>query len=173
MIFVNSMSDLFHKRVPIAFIDQVFDIMEQADWHTFQVLTKRSSRMRDYLLGRYSDRAAPAHIWTGVSVEDRRGAARIEHLRAAPAAVRFLSVEPLIGPIGPVDLSGIHWVIAGGESGPYARVMHIDWAREIRDACLTQQVPFFFKQWGGLRPKTGGRMLDDREWNDWPQRASA
>lgn len=173
MIFVNSMSDLFHKRVPFAFIDQVFGIMEQADWHTFQVLTKRSSRMRDYLLRRYSNRLAPTHIWTGVSVEDHRGTARINHLRAAPAAVRFLSVEPLIGPIGPVDLSGIHWVIAGGESGPYARVMHIDWAREIRDACVAQKVPFFFKQWGGIRPKTGGRMLDEREWNDWPQRASA
>lgn len=173
MIFVNSMSDLFHKAVPIAFIDKVFDTMETADWHVFQVLTKRSPRMRDYLRRRYTGRPAPAHIWTGVSVEDHRGAARIAHLREAPAAVRFLSIEPLIGPIGPLDLTGIHWVIAGGESGPNARVMHIDWAREIRDACLEQRVPFFFKQWGGFRPKAGGRLLDEREWNDWPQRASA
>lgn len=173
MIFVNSMSDLFHKGVPADFIDQVFDTMEAADWHTFQVLTKRSSLMRDYLLRRYAERAPPPHIWMGVSVEDSAGAARIEHLRQAPAAVRFLSVEPLVGPVGPVDLSGIHWVIAGGESGPNARVMQIQWAREIRDACVEQQVPFFFKQWGGLRPKTGGRTLDDREWNDWPARAQA
>jgi protein gp37 len=168
MIFVNSMSDLFHKRVPSPFVDQVFEVMEQADWHTFQVLTKRSSRMRDYLLRRYSDRAAPTHIWTGVSVEDHRGAARIDHLRLAPSAVRFLSVEPLIGAIGPVDLSGIHWVIAGGESGPGARPMCIEWAREIRDTCEAQEVPFFFKQWGGIRPKSGGRDLDGREWNDFP-----
>ncbi|MEO6389331.1 MAG: phage Gp37/Gp68 family protein [Croceibacterium sp.] len=168
MIFVNSMSDLFHKRVPINFIDQVFDTMEQAHWHTFQLLTKRSSRMRDYLLGRYAERPAPAHIWNGVSVEDRLGASRISHLQGATSAVRFLSVEPLIGPVGPVDLTGIHWVIAGGESGPGARPMHIEWAREIRDTCEAQNVPFFFKQWGGVRPKSGGRDLDGREWNDFP-----
>ena len=173
MIFVNSMSDLFHKGVPASFIDQVFDTMEEADWHTFQVLTKRSPRMRDYLRRRYANRAAPEHIWTGVSVEDHRGAARIAHLQQAPSAVRFLSIEPLVGPVGPLDLTGIHWVIAGGESGPNARVMHIDWAREVRDACLAQGVPFFFKQWGGIRPKTGGRKLDDREWNGWPARARA
>lgn len=173
MIFVNSMSDLFHKEVPWSFVDQVFDTMERADWHVFQVLTKRSSLMRDYLIRRYGDRPAPEHIWLGVSVEDRAGASRIEHLKAAPATVRFLSVEPLLGPIGEVDLKGIHWVIAGGESGPNARVMQIQWAREIRDECLRQGVPFFFKQWGGIRPKTGGRLLDDREWNDWPARARA
>lgn len=173
MIFVNSMSDLFHKDVPKTFIDAVFDTMEEANWHTYQVLTKRSSLMRDYLKSRYSDRVPPDHIWTGVSVEDHRGTARIDHLRDAPSAVRFLSVEPLIGPVGAIDLAGIHWVIAGGESGPNARVMHIDWAREIRDACLAQNVPFFFKQWGGFRPKTGGRTLDDREWNDWPVKARA
>lgn len=169
MIFVNSMSDLFHKGVPLEFVDQVFDVMEKADWHVFQLLTKRSSRLRDYLRKRYNVSAPPSHIWMGVSVEDRRGATRIDHLRAAPSAVRFLSVEPLIGPVGPVDLTGIHWVIAGGESGPGARVMHIDWAREIRDACAQQGVPFFFKQWGGIRPKSGGRELDGREWNEWPQ----
>lgn len=162
------MSDLFHKGVPAHFVDQVFDTMELADWHVFQVLTKRSSRMRDYLRRRYAKKAPPKHLWFGVSVEDHRGAARISHLREAPAAIRFLSVEPLIGPIGPVDLSEIHWVIAGGESGPHARVMHIDWAREIRDLCADQRVPFFFKQWGGSRPKSGGRDLDGRQWNEFP-----
>lgn len=168
MIFVNSMSDLFHKQVPKAFIDQVFDTMEAADWHIFQVLTKRSSLLRDYLRRRYGTKVPPAHIWLGVSVEDHKARTRVDHLRAAPAAVRFLSIEPLIGPIGVIDLSGIHWVIAGGESGPRARPMHIDWAREVRDQCAQQRVPFFFKQWGGLRPKTGGRLLDGREWNELP-----
>jgi protein gp37 len=168
MIFVNSMSDLFHKGVPWAFIDQVFDTMEAADWHTFQLLTKRSSLMRDYLKRRYIDRSAPDHIWVGVSVEDSRAKTRIGHLREAPAAVRFLSVEPLIGPVGPMILDGIHWVIAGGESGPGARPLHIDWAREIRDQCTEQDVAFFFKQWGGLRPKSGGRDLDGRQWNELP-----
>ena len=168
MIFVNSMSDLFHKGVSSSFVDAVFDTMESSDWHVFQVLTKRSSRMRDYLRKRYMGRLAPEHIWLGVSVEDAKGAARIEHLRTAPAAVRFLSVEPLIGPIGQVDLSGIHWVIAGGESGPGARILNIEWARQIRDECARQQVSFFFKQWGGIRPKSGGRDLDGREWNEFP-----
>jgi protein gp37 len=173
MIFVNSMSDLFHKGVPISFVDSVFDTMEVADWHIFQVLTKRSSRMRDYLRKRYQDRLAPEHIWLGVSVEDVKGAARIEHLRAAPAAVRFLSIEPLIGPVGRVDLSGIHWVIAGGESGPGARILNIEWARQIRDECARQKVSFFFKQWGGIRPKSGGRDLDGREWNEFPAKKAA
>jgi protein gp37 len=173
MIFVNSMSDLFHKSVPFSFVDAVFDTMEACDWHVFQVLTKRSSRMRDYLKKRYIDRFAPEHIWLGVSVEDAKGAARIAHLRSAPAAVRFLSVEPLIGPVGQVDLSGIHWVIAGGESGPGARVLNIEWARQIRDECAQQGVSFFFKQWGGFRPKSGGRDLDGREWNEFPTRKVA
>lgn len=168
MIFVNSMSDLFHKRVPRWFVDRVFDTMEAADRHTFQVLTKRSSLMRAYLRERYVGGMAPDHIWLGVSVEDGRSKSRIEHLRTSPAAVRFLSVEPLIGPLGEIDLDGIHWVIAGGESGPGARPMHVHWAREIRDACEGQKVPFFFKQWGGIRPKSGGRDLDGREWNDFP-----
>jgi protein gp37 len=168
MIFVNSMSDLFQKEIPRTFIDQVFDTMEKADWHVFQVLTKRSSLMRDYLDRRYRGASPPANIWLGVSVEDSRSASRIAHLRQAPAAVRFLSVEPLIGAVGPVDLTGIHWVIAGGESGPGARPMMIDWAREIRDQCAEQNVAFFFKQWGGIRPKTGGRDLDGREWNELP-----
>lgn len=168
MIFVNSMSDLFHKKVPIEFIDRVFDTMERAEWHTFQLLTKRSSLMRDYLADRYRCRTPPSHIWIGVSVENERAKVRIKHLQAAPAAVRFLSVEPLIGPVGMMDLAGIHWVIAGGESGPRARPMHIDWAREVRDQCEKQGVAFFFKQWGGVRPKSGGRALDGREWNELP-----
>jgi len=173
MIFVNSMSDLFHKDVPREFVDRVFDTMEAADQHIFQVLTKRSSRMRDFLSQRYADKLPPNHIWNGVSVEDYRGATRVQHLRDAPSAVRFLSIEPLIGAVGAIDLTGIHWVIAGGESGPNARVMHIDWAREIRDACRAQEVAFFFKQWGGFRPKSGGRELDGREWNDMPLRKMA
>lgn len=173
MIFVNSMSDLFHKGVPKSFVDAVFETMEAADWHIFQVLTKRSSRMRDYLKGRYQQRTPPPHIWLGVSVEDAKGAARIEHLRAAPASVRFLSVEPLIGPVGKIDLSDIHWVIAGGESGPGARILNIEWARQIRDECERQNVSFFFKQWGGIRPKSGGRDLDGREWNDFPAMKAA
>jgi protein gp37 len=168
MIFVNSMSDLFHKDVPPSFIDQVFDTMERADHHVFQVLTKRSSLMRDYLRGRYAVRMPPQHIWLGTSVEDARARTRVDQLRQAPAAVRFLSVEPLIGRVGSLVLDGIHWVIAGGESGPRARPMHIDWAREIRDQCEAQGVAFFFKQWGGIRPKSGGRDLDGREWNQLP-----
>lgn len=173
MIFVNSMSDLFHKDVPNAYVDRVFDVMERADHHVFQVLTKRSPLMRDYLLARYADRVPPAHIWLGVSVEDARSSARIVHLRQSPAAVRFLSAEPLIGPIGNVDLTGIHWVIVGGESGPGARPIDPDWVRSLRDQCLEQGVAFFFKQWGGLRPKTGGRELDGREWSEMPGRSVA
>lgn len=124
--------------------------------------------MRDYLRRRYRERTPPAHIWLGVSVEDANSSARIEHLRQAPAGVRFLSVEPLIGAVGEVDLADIHWVIAGGESGPGARPMAIEWARDIRDQCAAQNVAFFFKQWGGIRPKSGGRELDGREWNELP-----
>ena len=176
MIFVNSMSDLFHKDVPRAFIDKVFDRMEETDRHIYQVLTKRSSLMRDYLRRRFPGGAkparAPAHIWCGVSVEDGAAAGRIRHLREAPAAVRFLSVEPLLGPVGDIDLDGISWVIAGGESGPGARAMHLEWVREIRDRCERDGVPFFFKQWGGKTPKAGGRLLDDKEWNGLPRIAT-
>jgi len=168
MIFVNSMSDLFHKNVPRAFVDRVFDTMETADWHVFQVLTKRSSLMRDYLRFRYGATRGPAHIWCGVSVEDAEGAARIKHLLASPAGVRFLSIEPLIGAVGQIDLGGIDWVIAGGESGPGARPIHLEWVREVRDQCVEQNVAFFFKQWGGIRPKSGGRELDGREWSEFP-----
>lgn len=168
MVFVNSMSDLFHKQVPTAFIDKVFDTMEAADWHTFQVLTKRSSLMSRYLQQRYVDRPPPGNVWLGVSVEDGARKSRVEHLRSAPAAVRFLSVEPLLGPVGELNLQDIHWVIVGGESGPRARPVALEWVREVRDQCVAQQVPFFFKQWGGLRPKTGGRTIEGREWNEFP-----
>ncbi len=168
MIFVNSMSDLFHKQVPQSFIDHVFDTMEAADWHIYQVLTKRSPLMRDYLQARYGDKPGPAHIWCGVSVEDAQATSRIQHLRASPAGVRFLSIEPLIGAVGAVNLDGIDWVIVGGESGPGSRPVHLEWVREVRDQCVTQNVAFFFKQWGGLRPKSGGRELDGREWSEFP-----
>lgn len=173
MIFVNSMSDLFHKDVPVEFVNRVFDTMEAADWHVFQVLTKRSSLMRDYLRARYRGARGPAHIWCGVSVEDAQAASRISHLRASLAGVRFLSIEPLIGAMGVVDLSGVDWVIVGGESGPGARPIHLEWVREVRDQCLAQGVAFFFKQWGGARPKSGGRELDGREWSEFPPSKSA
>ncbi len=172
-VFVNSMSDLFHKDIPKDFIDQVFTTMERADWHQFQLLTKRSSLMRKYINRRYSDGKCPAHIWLGVSVENREKSKRIEHLRDTQAEVRFLSVEPLLGSLGEVDLTGIHWVIVGGESGPFARPMKEEWAAEVRDLCVAQKVPFFFKQWGGFRPKSGGRLLEGREWNEYPQEMQA
>ncbi|MBV9249509.1 MAG: phage Gp37/Gp68 family protein [Acetobacteraceae bacterium] len=169
MVFVNSMSDLFHKQIPREFIGRVFDTMEQAYWHTFQVLSKRSSLMRDFARQRYaSGGRVPRHIWCGVSVEDGGNKVRIAHLREMPAEVRFLSIEPLIGPMGSLDLDGINWVIVGGESGPRARPMDIGWVRDIRDQCINADVPFFFKQWRGIRPKTGGRMLDGREWSQFP-----
>ena len=173
MIFVNSMSDLFHKKVPADFVDLVFDTMEEADQHVFQVLTKRSSLMRRYMNARYRDRTAPDHIWLGTSVEDNGKISRIRHLRETNAVVRFLSLEPLLGPIDDLDLDGIHWVIVGGESGPRARPIDADWVRAIRDKCLDAAVPFFFKQWGGFRPKSGGRTLDRRTWNEWPRRTHA
>lgn len=168
MIFVNSMSDQFHKDIPVAFTDQVFDTMERADHHVFQVLTKRSSRMSKYIKRRYEDQPCPPHIWCGVSVEDAQAKSRIKHLQDAPAATRFLSIEPLIGPVGKLDLDGIHWVIVGGESGPGFRPMKPEWVREVRDQCIEQGVAFFFKQWGGLRPKSNGRELDGREWSEFP-----
>ena len=173
MIFVNSMSDLFHKGIPRTYVDKVFDTMERATWHTFQVLTKRSSLMRDYLKARYGNASGPVHIWCGVSVEDGTARTRIAHLRDAPAGVRFLSVEPLLGPIGGIEFEGIDWVIAGGESGPGARPVNVEWVQEIRDQCLQQGVAFFFKQWGGLRPKSGGRLLDGVEWNGFPKLSAA
>src|SRR6266403_3506060 len=169
MIFVNSMSDLFHKEVPFNFIDRVFDTMEKAHWHKFQILTKRSSRLRKYVNARYPDGLAPPHIWLGTSIEDGGKKSRARHIQETKASVRFLSIEPLIGPIGKIDLEGIHWVIVGGESGPRARPMLVEWAREVRDQCKAAKVPLFFKQWGGLRPKSGGRLLDGREWSQWPK----
>ena len=167
-VFVNSMSDLFHKEVPRHFIDSVFNTMEAASWHSYQVLTKRSSLMMKYLEKRYEDSKAPAHIWLGVSVEDAKNVVRLKHLRAAPATTKFISFEPLIASVGKIDLSGIDWAIVGGESGPRSRPMAEEWATEIRDQCLAQNVAFFFKQWGGYRPKTGGRLLQGVEWSEYP-----
>jgi protein gp37 len=172
-IFVNSMSDLFHKEIPSSFIDSVFQTMDAADWHTYQVLTKRSSLMARYLRNRYGARKAPPHIWLGVSIEDAKNAVRLKHLCAAPASVKFVSFEPLLGPVGKVDLEGIDWAIVGGESGPRARPMAEEWAIEIRDQCKSAKVAFFFKQWGGVRPKSGGRLLRGREWNQYPEMLQA
>ena len=173
VIFVNSMSDLFHKEVPTDFIDEVFETMETADWHVFQVLTKRSPIMRDYLRRRYGSRLAPRHIWCGVSVEDNKATARIRHLQDAPITTRFLSIEPLLGPVGDIDIEGVSWVIVGGESGPNARPMKREWAIEVRDLCEREGVPFFFKQWGGVFKKRTGRTLDGRTWDDMPHPVSA
>jgi protein gp37 len=168
MIFVNSMSDLFHKDIPTSYIENVFDTMEEASWHTFQVLTKRSSIMRDFLKRRYGSFRGPNHIWCGVSIEDGSKKSRGRHLVESPAGVRFLSIEPLIGQIGTLDLDGIDWVIVGGESGPRARYMDPIWVRDVRNQCQAAGVAFFFKQWGGFRPKSGGRILDGREWSEFP-----
>ncbi|MBM2321018.1 MULTISPECIES: DUF5131 family protein [Marivita] len=168
MIFVNSMSDLFHKDIPREFIDLVFDAMEAADWHVYQVLTKRSSLMRNYVRRRYNDRRVPTHIWLGVSVEDAAHKGRIEHLLQIKSDARFVSFEPLLGPIGEIDLTGVAWAIVGGESGPGARPMDAAWATELRIASERHDVAFFFKQWGGARPKSGGRLLEGEEWNGFP-----
>ena len=168
MIFVNSMSDLFHKRVPRVYIDRVFDAMETADWHIYQVLTKRSSVMRNYTRYRYGTGAVPSHIWLGVSVESRAHTGRIDHLKGVNSPGQFISFEPLLGPIGKIDLSGVAWAIVGGESGPGARPMELEWATELRDLCQDDDVAFFFKQWGGARPKSGGRLLEGIEWNGFP-----
>jgi len=163
-IFVNSMSDLFHESVPEEFIRRVFEIMEQATWHTFQILTKRSARVRE-LAPRFP---WPPNIWQGVSVENARYTFRIGDLQHVPAAVRFLSVEPLLGPIPSLPLDGISWVIVGGESGSKHRPLDPAWVREIRDECVAARVPFFFKQWGGRTSKAGGRVLDGKKWDQMP-----
>ncbi|RUL83653.1 DUF5131 family protein [Tautonia sociabilis] len=171
MVFVNSMSDLFHEDIPLDAIRRVVDVMLLADWHTYQVLTKRSGRLLDLLSGPLRDAAGAGHIWWGVSVENRRhGLPRVEHLRASPAAVRFLSVEPLLEDLGPIDLAGISWVIVGGESGPGARPMLPDWVRSLRDRCSSSGTAFFFKQWGGTRKARAGRMLDGRTHDEIPPR---
>jgi protein gp37 len=171
MIFVNSMSDLFHKDVPDDYVEAICHVMERANWHTYQVLTKRSSRMRNMLQDRLQFAASLPHIWWGVSVEDRaHGLPRVEHLRQAPAAVRFLSIEPLLEHLGELDLRGIHWVIVGGESGAGARPMQKEWVLSIRDQCERAQVPFFFKQWGGVRKSKTGRELDGKTYDTLPGR---
>jgi protein gp37 len=170
MIFVNSMSDLFHEDVPDTYILKVAQVMQTADWHTYQVLTKRSERLRDLLRTKLRDAGLAPHIWWGVSVENKKhGLPRIKHLRAAPARVRFLSIEPLLEDLGEIDLEGIHWVIVGGESGPGARPMEREWVVSIRDQCRRAKVPFFFKQWGGVRKSENGRHLDGKTCNGMPQ----
>jgi len=163
-VFVNSVSDLFHEKAPEEFILRVFDVMSQAYWHRFQVLTKRSGRLLEL-----SDRIPwRPNVWMGVSVENKDYAFRIDHLRRTSAAVKFLSLEPLLGPLPDLDLTGIDWVIVGGESGPRARPMESQWVSDIRDRCLTARVPFFFKQWGGVNRKKTGRVLEGRTWNQMP-----
>ena len=168
-IFVNSMSDLYHEAVPDEYIQRVFEVMVRAEQHVFQVLTKRSERLPE--LARRLP--WPPNVWQGVSVENADYVTRIADLRAVPAAVRFLSVEPLLGPIVELPLEGIHWVICGGESGSERRELSPDWARLIRDQCVAKGVPFFFKQWGGRTSKSGGRTLDGRTWDEMPTIATA
>jgi protein gp37 len=169
MIFVNSMSDLFHKDVPDDYVEAVGHVMERANWHIYQVLTKRSSRLRNMLQTKLQFAAALPNVWWGVSVEDRlHGLVRVRHLQEAPAAVRFLSIEPLLEDLGEINLEGIHWVIVGGESGAGARPMEKEWVLSIRDQCERAQVPFFFKQWGGVRKSKAGRELDGKTYDGLP-----
>ena len=159
------MSDLFHEDVPLEFILRVFDVMEKADWHAFQVLTKRSERLMEL-----SERINwPSNVWMGVSVENQDYLYRIDHLRKTEAQLKFLSFEPLLGRLQDINLDGINWVIVGGESGPKSRKIDPDWVTEIRDNCLEQNVPFFFKQWGGVNKKKNGRLLEGRIWDQMPK----
>jgi len=168
-VFVNSISDLFHKDVPDEYVVRVARVMALADWHTYQVLTKRSERMAEMLRTTLRFAAELPHVWWGVSVENRKhGLPRIDHLRSAPAAVRFLSVEPLLEDLGQVNLKDIHWMIVGGESGHGARPMHAEWVRSLRDQCRTANVAFFFKQWGGVQKSKTGRELDRRTHDEQP-----
>jgi protein gp37 len=172
-VFVNSMSDLFHTEVPDDYIYAVAKVMAMADWHTFQVLTKRSERMAELLRTKLRFVADCRHIWWGVSVEDRRyGLPRIDHLRTAPAAVRFLSIEPLLEDLGTVKLHDIHWVIVGGESGAGARPLDKNWVVSLRDQCAKARVPYFFKQWGGVQKSKHGRHLDGRTYDEMPEPTS-
>ncbi len=164
-IFVNSMSDLFHEDIPVAFLRRVFRVMNEAYWHRFQVLTKRAERLAAIA----STLQWSRNIWMGVTVEDRRCVSRIDCLRRVPAAVKFLSLEPLLGPLPALDLTGIDWVILGGESGPGARPMEPHWVTDIRDQCQAADIPFFFKQWGGFHKKKAGRKLDGRIWSEMPE----
>lgn len=165
MVFVNSMSDLFHPEVPLDFIRRVFETMIESPQHTFQILTKRAQRLAKLA----AELPWPENVWMGVSVETAAYRFRIKHLQYVPSAVRFLSIEPLIGYVGKLDLEGIDWVIVGGESGPRARPMSLEWATEIRDQCVAAHVPFFFKQWGGRFAKSGGRELEGKLWDEFPQ----
>ena len=168
MIFVNSMSDLFHKDVPFDFIQQVFEVMGNAYWHTFQVLTKRSERLKETSSKlRWAD-----NIWMGVSIENDTNRDRLGNLVACHSAVKFLSLEPLLGPLYNLDLTKVDWVIAGGESGPGARIIKEEWVTDIRNQCISANVPFFFKQWGGVRKKKNGRLLEGFVWNQIPETAS-
>jgi protein gp37 len=163
-IFVNSMSDLFHDGVPVEYIKRVFDVMARAHWHRFQVLTKRAERLAELA----PQLSWTANVWMGVSVENADYLWRIDHLRETAAAVKFLSLEPLLGPLSTLDLRGMHWVIVGGESGFRARPMNEAWVVEIRQQCRRARVPFFFKQWGGVNKKKAGRLLDGRTWDEMP-----
>lgn len=169
-VFVNSMSDLFQDAVPFDFVDKVWDVMRQASAHTFQILTKQPERMRDYLVSRQGNPLP--NVWVGTSIEDHRVADRLEELREVPAAVRFISFEPLIGSVGQIDLKGIHWAIVGGESGPGARPMDTLWVEEIFDQCAADKVAFFFKQWGGVQKKRTGREFRGRTWDELPAQAA-
>lgn len=164
VVFVNSMSDLFHELVSISFVREVFAVMEEASRHTFQILTKRHDRLAELA----PSLSWPPNVWMGVSVENRRWMERVDRLREVPAAVRFISAEPLLGPLDGLDLTGISWLIAGGESGARHRPTREEWVLDLRDRCLAEGVPFFFKQWGGRTPTSGGRELDGREWLDMP-----
>lgn len=169
MIFVNSMSDLFHEEIPFEFLREIFDVMVMAEQHTFQILTKRHERLMELapLL------PWPPNVWMGVTIENRRFVHRADALRSVDSAVRFISAEPLLGPLEGLDLSGIDWVIAGGESGPRFRPVKPNWLRDLRDRCQAEDVAYFFKQWGGIRSKTGGRTLDGRTWDEMPASAVA
>jgi protein gp37 len=169
VIFVNSMSDLFHELVPLEYIWEVFDVMAQADQHVFQILTKRHERLAN-LAGLID---WPENVWIGVSIENNRWVERADALREVPAAVRFISAEPLLGPLDQLDLTDIDWLIAGGESGAHHRPVREEWLLDLRDRCAWSEVAFFFKQWGGHTSKAGGRQLDGREWSEMPRRRSA
>jgi protein gp37 len=174
LVFVNSMSDLFQDGVSDDYIEAVCRVMVKANWHTFQVLTKRSARLRELLSGRLRFAAEQDHIWWGVSVEDRKyGLPRIADLQKTPARVRFLSIEPLLENLGAFNLSAINWAIVGGESGPGARPMREEWVVSVRDQCRDYRVPFFFKQWGGVRKAKNGRLLDGRTYDEYPARIAS
>jgi len=170
MVFVNSMSDLFHPDVPDHYIVSVTAVMTRANWHTYQVLTKRSDRIQRMLNGQLAFAAKDSHIWWGVSVEDRQfGVPRIEQLRRSGAKVKFLSIEPLLEDVGTLDLTEINWAIVGGESGPGARPLKVEWVQSLLDQCFAAGIPFFFKQWGGVRKRTTGRELNGRTYDEFPK----